>query len=51
MTHLERHNEEPYDPTWDMTDEEYEAYCARLDREEGERDEYYDRIRKERRER
>ena len=46
---LERTDEEPYSPLDYMTDEEYEAYCERMDRIEGERDEYIDRLRKERR--
>ena len=46
---LERTDEEPYFPEDDMTDEEYEAYCERMDKEIGERDEYIDRLRKERR--
>ena len=46
---LERTSEEPYYPEDYMTDEEYEALCEKRDRIEGERDEYIDKLRKERR--
>ncbi|MDE5886726.1 MAG: hypothetical protein K2H46_03965 [Muribaculaceae bacterium] len=49
MKQIERTDEEPYFPEDDMTDEEYETYCERMDKEIGERDEYYDKLRKERR--
>lgn len=50
MKQIERTDEEPYYPEDDMTDEEYEAYCERLDREAGEYDEYLDMLRKKRKE-
>lgn len=47
MIQIERTDEEPYYPVDDMTEEDYEALCERMDWMEAERDEYYDRLRKE----
>lgn len=47
MIQIERNDEEPYYPEDYMTDEEYEALCERMDRTQGERDEYLDMLRKE----